>query len=119
MLQNPPSHLNVRTPSFNISNGNSFTLLFYFIIYIVIVSYLIMYTINLLFTVIDISNNSFQSSLPNIILDSNDKFKGVVHQNKNVSTSILSVYMSKQQMLQTSHSHLNVRTPLSNISNGN
>nr|KAJ0218604.1 hypothetical protein LSAT_V11C300153220 [Lactuca sativa] len=87
MLQTPPSQLNVRTPLSNISN------------------------------VIDISNNSFHTPLPNRRLDSNDKFKGVVHQNNNVYASKSSADMSKQSMLQTPTSLLNVRTPLSNISN--
>nr|KAJ0196099.1 hypothetical protein LSAT_V11C700379800 [Lactuca sativa] len=78
-----------------------------------------MYTFNLLFPVIDISNNSFQTLLPNIRLDSNDKFKGVVHQNNNIYASKSSADMSKQSMLQTPPSLLNVRTPLSNISIAN
>nr|KAJ0201995.1 hypothetical protein LSAT_V11C600327630 [Lactuca sativa] len=45
------------------------------------------------------------------------KFKGVVHRNKSVSTSTSTANMSKQPMLRTPPSHLNVRTPLSNISN--
>nr|KAJ0198043.1 hypothetical protein LSAT_V11C700361020 [Lactuca sativa] len=72
-----------------------------------------MYTFNLFFPVMDISNNNFQSPLPNIRLDSN----GVVHRNKSVSTSTSTTNMSKQPMLRTPPSHLNVRTPLSNISN--
>nr|KAJ0215758.1 hypothetical protein LSAT_V11C300140550 [Lactuca sativa] len=66
----------------------------------------------------DISNNSFQLPLPNIRLDSNNKFKGVLHRHKNVFAYKSSANMSIQSTLQTPHlSHLNVRTPLSNISN--
>nr|KAJ0212009.1 hypothetical protein LSAT_V11C400203450 [Lactuca sativa] len=98
-LQTHPSHLNVRTPLSNISN------------------------------VMDISNNSFQSPLsnsgiqttplPNIRLDSNDKFKGDVYRNNNIFASKSSANTSKQPMLQTPPSHLNIGTPLSNFSNDN
>nr|KAJ0198502.1 hypothetical protein LSAT_V11C700361010 [Lactuca sativa] len=47
----------------------------------------------------------------------NDKFKGVVHRNKNLSASTSSANVSKKSNFQTSPSCLNVRTPLSNISN--
>nr|KAJ0217457.1 hypothetical protein LSAT_V11C300151780 [Lactuca sativa] len=83
MLRTPPSHLNVRSPLSNISN------------------------------VIDIPNNSFQTPLPNMKLDSN----GVVHRNKSTYRSKTSSNTSKQAMLQPPTSHVNVRTPLSNIFN--
>nr|KAJ0198699.1 hypothetical protein LSAT_V11C600336250 [Lactuca sativa] len=83
MLRTPPSHLNVRSPLSNISN------------------------------VIDIPNNSFQTPLPNMKLDSN----GVVHRNKSTYRSKTSANTSKQATLQPPPLHLNVRTPLSNISN--
>ncbi|CAH1421568.1 unnamed protein product [Lactuca virosa] len=82
-----PSYLNFRTPLSNISN------------------------------VMDISNNSFQAPLPNIGMDSNDKINGVVRRNKNITSSESTANMSKQSILQNPPSHLNVRTPLSNISN--
>ncbi|CAH1431875.1 unnamed protein product [Lactuca virosa] len=82
-----PSYLNFRTPLSNISN------------------------------VMDISNNSFQTPLPNIGMDSNDKINGVVRRNKNITSSESTANMSKQSILQNPPSHLNVRTPLSNISN--
>ncbi|CAH1414277.1 unnamed protein product [Lactuca virosa] len=82
-----PSYLNFRTPLSNISN------------------------------VMDISNNSFQTPLPNIGMDSNDKINGVVRRNKNITSSESTVNMSKQSILQNPPSHLNVRTLLSNISN--
>nr|KAJ0203081.1 hypothetical protein LSAT_V11C500297320 [Lactuca sativa] len=111
-FQTSPSDLNVTTPLSNISNGNSFILSFYFIIYIIIVSHLIMYTFNLLLPVMNISDNNFQSRLPNIRFNSN----GVVERNKFGSTSTSSANMSKQTMLRTPPSHLNVRSPLSNSS---
>nr|KAJ0214256.1 hypothetical protein LSAT_V11C400186890 [Lactuca sativa] len=49
----------------------------------------------------------------------NENIKGVVQRSKNVSASTSNAKMSKKSMLENPPSHLNVRTPLSNISNGN